>query len=166
MEETRQNQGGIPLKTGSVTVPSAMYESINQICITRSPEEGCGVLFGYPTDAEASEFTVTGCAFLKNAASDSCRRFQFDPVEWVPIVMNERHRLIGTFHSHPVTSAFPSEEDLSSEWSCLPVHVIVSLLPSPNWFAYANLQPNKNHSTGFPRSEWFNGLNIHISPQA
>jgi proteasome lid subunit RPN8/RPN11 len=71
-----------------------------------APRECCGVLIG-------SAATVTEAAAAKNIA-DASTRFLIDPQDHIDAIRRARQRglqVVGFYHSHPHSSAVPSETD-------------------------------------------------------
>ena len=86
-------------------------------CITGLPDEACGLLAG---DPEVGEVTV--CYPTRNAAA-SAKLYTVDPLELLQADRDaEAHgiEIIGVFHSHTHTDAYPSPTD-------------VAQAPDPGW---------------------------------
>jgi proteasome lid subunit RPN8/RPN11 len=86
------------------------------------PFEACGVLAG-------SGGTVNGFHRARNAADLYGVRYEIDPRDFLKInqaIDDDDLDLIGIYHSHPFTRAYPSATDLAQAWEGL-VYVIVSL---------------------------------------
>jgi proteasome lid subunit RPN8/RPN11 len=143
-----------------VVIDQMTVEQLKAYCRSTLPEEACGALEGFVRDEEVY---ISGFIPVTNRAFHPSVSFTFDAEEWVELVLKREHSLIGTFHSHPAASAYPSQADLLSAWPHFPVHLILSM-KTEEIFAY---NQTKNHSTAKQRDgEWFNGLNIRISPRA
>ncbi|MGB9111360.1 MAG: M67 family metallopeptidase [Acidimicrobiales bacterium] len=87
-------------------------------CLTRYPEEGCGLL------AAASEGGPIDRWYPTRNAAASARRYVVDPTDQLGAdraAEAEGRSIIGVFHSHTHTDAFPSPTD-------------VAQAPDPGWF--------------------------------
>lgn len=97
-----------------------------------APIEACGYLAGKSSRVEKR--------FALRNADNSSEHFSFDPKEQFQTVKEARAaglELIAVYHSHPVTPAQPSEEDLKLAFDPDTVYVIISLLEqSPNVTAF------------------------------
>ena len=93
-------------------------------CLDGLPDEACGLLGGDPGSARSTLLYATG-----NAAQ-SARIYAVDPVDHLRADRDAESRglqIIGVFHSHTHTDAYPSPTDLAlatdPDWH----YVIVSL---------------------------------------
>jgi proteasome lid subunit RPN8/RPN11 len=94
-------------------------------CRARLPDEACGILRGSSTSGVIS---VTAFAGIDNQAEDAQRSFVFHPGQWIRQLMaakNADEQIVGIFHSHPESAAYPSTRDLSGLWT-FPTYWIVS----------------------------------------
>jgi len=88
-----------------------------------APIEACGYLAG-------TDHRITAVYELKNIDGRE-DHFSFDPQEQFAVHKMARQaglKLIGVYHSHPVTPARPSEEDIKLAYDQASLYVIVSLL--------------------------------------
>lgn len=79
-------------------------------CLAALPEEGCGLLGGTPDPAEA-----TVCYPTRNVEA-SARLYTVDPLQHLKADRDAEARglqLIGVFHSHTHTDAYPSPTDIA-----------------------------------------------------
>ena len=86
-------------------------------CLAGLPEEACGLLGGTPDPADATLVYPT-----RNVA-ESARLYTVDPLEHLKADRDAEERgleLIGVFHSHTHTEAYPSPTD-------------VAQAPDPGW---------------------------------
>jgi len=86
-------------------------------CLAGLPDEACGLLAGHPTDGE-----VIWCYPTRNLAA-SARLYTVDPLEHLRAdraAEAEGLEIIGVFHSHTHTDAYPSPTDIAQA-------------PDPNW---------------------------------
>ena len=103
-------------------VTRAVYGEMVAHALEERPFEACGVLAG-------SGGIVTQAHRARNAAELSGVRYEIDGREFVGInnVIDDHDlELIGIYHSHPFTRAYPSATDLAQAWEGL-VYAIVSL---------------------------------------
>ncbi|WP_438448610.1 Mov34/MPN/PAD-1 family protein [Gorillibacterium sp. sgz5001074] len=115
----------------TVCIPQALAEELMEYCLICRPLEACGILYGTccPT---SHEIQVNRFRPIPNHAPLPESQFAFPPEIWVEASMAAltpspgEDQLVGIFHSHPVSPAFPSGEDLRLEWS-LATYAIVSL---------------------------------------
>jgi desampylase len=99
-----------------------------------APDECCGVLLGV-------DDRIITAVRARNADDNPTRRYAIDPRDHVAARRQARaghQHVIGFYHSHPLTSPYPSESDIA-EWSYPDaVSVIVGLRgaePSARAFA-------------------------------
>jgi proteasome lid subunit RPN8/RPN11 len=86
------------------------------------PFESCGVLAG-------SGGVIAELHRAKNAADLFGIRYEIEPAEFLRInraIDDADLDLVGIYHSHPFTRAYPSATDLGQAWEGL-IYVIVSL---------------------------------------
>jgi proteasome lid subunit RPN8/RPN11 len=98
-------------------LPSEVYLQMVGHCISGLPDEACGLLAGPPGSGEAST-----CYPTRNLAA-SAKLYTVDPKEHLQADRDaERHgeEIIGVFHSHTHTDAYPSPTD-------------VAQAPDPGW---------------------------------
>lgn len=94
-----------------IFLPARVRGALADACLTRLPNEACGVIFGrthdFTTEAE-------GFAVVRNTARRPAEAFSFDPDDWVSTfceAQRNRRSIVGLFHSHPEGSPIPSAED-------------------------------------------------------
>jgi len=98
-------------------MPNDIYLQMVGHCITGLPDEACGLLAGDPATGEVSR-----CYPTRNLAA-SAKLYTVDPKEHLHADRDaEAHglELIGVFHSHTHTDAYPSPTD-------------VAQAPDPGW---------------------------------
>ena len=98
-------------------LPNDLYLQMVGHCITGLPDEACGLLAG-----DASSGEVSACYPTRNVA-DSAKLYTVDPKEHLQADRDAERRgteIIGVFHSHTHTDAYPSPTD-------------VSQAPDPGW---------------------------------
>ena len=93
-------------------------------CLAALPEEGCGLLGGIPDPAQA-----TVCYPTRNVEA-SARLYTVDPLQHLRADRDAEARgleLIGVFHSHTHTEAYPSPTDVAQAPDPAWHYVLVSL---------------------------------------
>ena len=107
-----------------LTLARLVHDQMVAHCLTGLPEEACGLLAGDSTRGEA----VT-CYPTRNLAA-SAKLYTVDPKEHLRADRDAEaagHSIIGVFHSHTHTEAYPSATDVAQapdpEWH----YVLVSL---------------------------------------
>lgn len=103
-------------------VSRAVYEAMVAHALEERPFECCGLLAG-----TGGSIIVSHRA--KNAADLFGIRYEIEPREFLRLnheIDDADLDLIGVYHSHPFTRAFPSPTDLAQAWEGY-VYVIVSL---------------------------------------
>jgi proteasome lid subunit RPN8/RPN11 len=98
-------------------LPNDLYLQMVGHCITGLPDEACGLLAG-----DASSGEVSGCYPTRNVAA-SAKLYTVDPKEHLQADRDAERRgteIIGVFHSHTHTDAYPSPTD-------------VAQAPDPGW---------------------------------
>lgn len=98
-------------------IPSDRYFEIIAHCLSGLPIEACGLIAGQPGNCE-----VERCYPTRNVA-DSARVYTVDPKEHLHADRDAQANgweIIGVFHSHTHTDAYPSATD-------------VAQAPDPGW---------------------------------
>ncbi len=112
-----------------LALPADVRNRLVAHCIASLPHEGCGLLVGDPDAA-----TVSDAVGTRNAAH-SALVYEIDPREQLVIDREASARgfeVIGAFHSHTHTDAWPSPTDVAAAVDPSWHWVIVSLrLPDP-----------------------------------
>jgi proteasome lid subunit RPN8/RPN11 len=105
-------------------LPNEIYLQMIGHCITGLPDEACGLLTGPYGSGE-----IVGCYPTRNAAA-SARLYEIDPVEILHVDRDAQKRgvdIIGVFHSHTHTDAYPSPTDVAQALDPGWHYVLVSL---------------------------------------
>ena len=110
-----------------LTLSSRQRDAIVATCIRALPNEGCGLLLGWP------DGTVTEVLASANVA-DSAKVYEID--SRVLLQASRRsdeygHVIVGVFHSHTHSEAYPSPTDVRQAPDPSWHYVLVSLLDSP-----------------------------------
>lgn len=98
---------------------SAVRDQIIEHCLAGVPEEACGLLGGVP-DGESVDATV--CWPARNLAA-SATLYELDPADHLRADREAEEmgmEIVGVFHSHTHTEAYPSPTD-------------VARAPDPEW---------------------------------
>jgi proteasome lid subunit RPN8/RPN11 len=93
-------------------------------CLGTLPEEGCGLLAGDPEKSQ-----VVACHLTANVAH-SAKRYVVDPREHLAAdraAEDAGQEIVGVFHSHTHTDAYPSPTDVAEAPDPSWHYVIVSL---------------------------------------
>lgn len=97
----------------------AVREQIIEHCLAGVPEEACGLLGGLPSD---SVVDATLCWPARNLAASSTL-YELDPADHLRADREAESKgleIVGVFHSHTHTEAYPSPTD-------------VARAPDPDW---------------------------------
>jgi proteasome lid subunit RPN8/RPN11 len=108
----------------ALELPAHVVEEMVAHCLRALPEEGCGLLGG---DAETA--VVGKCYPTANVAA-SAKRYEVDPRDLLRADREAEEggmSLIGVFHSHTHTDAFPSPTDVAEAPDPSWHYVVVSL---------------------------------------
>jgi len=98
-------------------LPAGVHAEIVGHCLGGLPDEACGLLGGDPATA-----SVTTCYPTRNLAA-SAKLYTVDPAEHLRADRDAEAKgaeILGVFHSHTHTDAYPSSTD-------------VAQAPDPNW---------------------------------
>jgi [CysO sulfur-carrier protein]-S-L-cysteine hydrolase len=105
-------------------LPPALYAQMVSHCLSGLPDEACGLLGG-----DSATGQVLWCYPTRNVAG-SAKLYTVDPVEHLRADRDAEEKglsIIGVFHSHTHTDAYPSPTDVAQapdpEWH----YVLVSL---------------------------------------
>lgn len=104
------------------------YEHLIAYALEHSPNECCGYLFGV---RENEENIVKEIFKMNNVHQDPEGFFMFSPQEQLGAMMDSREKnleIVGIFHSHPHSIAYPSDEDLKYTYDYRQSYCIISLL--------------------------------------
>jgi proteasome lid subunit RPN8/RPN11 len=108
----------------------AQYEVIISHCFDGFPDEACGLLAG---PLEAGTTTGTGevsAAYPCENSDRSARTYTVDPRDYLRSMRDAEsrgHEIVGVWHSHTHTDAYPSPTDVRQAVDPMWIYVIVSL---------------------------------------
>lgn len=90
-------------------ITKTAYEALIGICVDALPTEACGLLVR-SRNATAIDLIVP----IQNVHENPAQSFSFHPAEWTEAffsMQKSRQQLVGFYHSHPESDAFPSLRD-------------------------------------------------------
>ena len=111
----------------NLKITTSVYNRIIQHAQKESPIEACGYLAG--KDGIICQFYA-----MKNI-DNSQEHFSFDPAEQFEIIRKTREaglEIIANYHSHPLTPARPSQEDIKLAHDPDIYYIIISLEGKPD----------------------------------
>jgi proteasome lid subunit RPN8/RPN11 len=103
-----------------------LFARLAEYCISQIPNEACGVLYGV---IEKDHIYIKQFTPVANVAKRPDIHFEFEREHFIRLLYEPNDSEIswvGVFHSHPLTAAYPSAQDLQLLWD-LPVYAIISL---------------------------------------
>ena len=95
---------------GMLRLPASVYAEIVGHCLGGLPDEACGLLGGDPASGD-----VARCYPTRNVAA-SAKLYTVDPGDHLRADRDAESRgieIIGVFHSHTHTDAYPSPTDIA-----------------------------------------------------
>ncbi len=110
-----------------LTIARADYEHILKHCQAEYPNEACGILAGHNGTVEKIYSTTN--------AEPSPSFYVMDPQEQFLVLKEMRQsglELVGIYHSHTGSQAYPSSTDVSLAYYPEAVYLIVTLLDRNN----------------------------------
>lgn len=116
-----------------------IYTTMLQHCIGQKPLEACGLLSGHDNTIATNIWPMTNMLFSPNS-------FQMDEHQVDQVFMQieqKGEKLVGIYHSHPTSIAYPSPSDVIYANYPETVYIIVSLLgisPDVGCFRIQNKQ--------------------------
>jgi [CysO sulfur-carrier protein]-S-L-cysteine hydrolase len=105
-----------------ITIPRSIVDQIIHQALAELPNEACGLLAGQGNHA-VRRFAMTN-------VDASPEHFSFDPAEQFAALRTARVdglQLLANYHSHPVTPARPSPEDIRLAYDPTLLYLILSL---------------------------------------
>lgn len=130
-------------------LPRWIYDFIVQQAKEEAPNECCGMLAGFPSDA-STPVTFEAVFPLENEAHSPTRYFcssgLFEPFKQMRA---ENLQLLAIYHSHPQQPALPSATDLSQNYYPDVWHAIVSLEQHEPQLNFFQLHPNHYEPIAF-----------------
>ena len=130
-----------------IQLSSHLYNQLLEYCNRELPKEACGAFLGsYESDC----IVIQDFLPIQNISKNPSKHFELDRNSLIQLLYPKLgNPWIGIFHSHPLTAAFPSEEDLTNLWQ-VPVYAIISLaqsnLPLMKCYKIQSTQQKKPYS--------------------
>ena len=109
-----------------LSISRELYEQVISHCQSRYPKEACGLLAGAKSGREPEVVQV----YPMRNAEDSPIGYSMDPKEQLQVEKRMRQagqQMIGVYHSHTATAAYPSPVDVRLAISPDISYVLVSL---------------------------------------
>ncbi len=110
-----------------LTITRADYERILKHCQDEYPNEACGILAGHDGVAERIFFMIN--------AEPSPSFYVMEPQEQFRVMKEMRQEgliLVGIYHSHTGSQAYPSSTDVSLAYYPEAVYLIITLMDRKN----------------------------------
>ena len=128
MATTDAEQTGLQFVTPTLRLALGQYQAIVAHCYDGLPDEACGLLAGPMADGEPTGLvnTVYPCV----NADASARTFTVDSRDVLRATRDAGERgdeLVGVWHSHTHTDAYPSDTDVRKAVDPAWIYVLVSL---------------------------------------
>jgi proteasome lid subunit RPN8/RPN11 len=108
-----------------IKISAKLLKSLTEYCMSQLPNEACGAFFG---DLEQDQIIIQYFTPIANIADQPRIQFEFDRAPLLELLypsLETQSPWIGIFHSHPTTAAYPSDQDIQTQWH-LPVYGIIS----------------------------------------
>jgi proteasome lid subunit RPN8/RPN11 len=105
-----------------VRIARVLYEQMLAHCQSKYPKEACGILAG--------ESGVVTHVYPMTNVEESPIGYSMDPKEQLLVekqMRSRRHQMVGIYHSHSATEAFPSSVDVKLAISPEVSYLLVSL---------------------------------------
>ena len=109
---------------GMLTIPARCCEEMVAHCRSRYPKEACGILAAVTLDGPVTQ------VYPMTNVEDSPIGYSMDPKEQLSVEKQMRsrgQRMVGVYHSHTASDAYPSSVDVSLAISPDISYVLVSL---------------------------------------
>jgi [CysO sulfur-carrier protein]-S-L-cysteine hydrolase len=124
----------VPPPDNAFTLPTlrltgAQYRTIVAHCYDGLPDEACGLLAG-PVETDAEPTGVVSTVYPCTNADASARTYTVDSRELLHAMRDAESRhedLIGVWHSHTHSDAYPSDTDVRQALEPSWIYVLVSL---------------------------------------
>ncbi len=100
----------------------------------QSPNEACGILAGLPAGQAGKDVKVEKIFQMTNT-DESAKTFFMDPKEQLKVMKEIKHlemKMVGIYHSHLETEAYPSAHDVELAFYPEVSYVIVSIKDRDN----------------------------------
>ncbi|PAF53444.1 hypothetical protein BKH42_05840 [Helicobacter sp. 13S00482-2] len=108
----------------------SLAEEIITYAKSNFPNECCGYLFGL-YDMPTDQNTIKQIFKMTNTHKNRQNFFMFSPEEQLEALIKSKKEnldIVGIFHSHPHSIAYPSDEDIKYMYTSTQSYIIISLL--------------------------------------
>jgi proteasome lid subunit RPN8/RPN11 len=115
-----------------IRIKQSIVRQIIGHALDEAPNECCGLLAGV-------QDVITRRYPLRNIAHDGQVHYQAEPEELIhaqKLIRSHGETLLGIYHSHPASRAYPSPTDIEQAFYPDVVYFIVSLQPKPKLRAF------------------------------
>ena len=105
-----------------IDVVRRVLDEVQSHALAEHPRECCGMLLGTPGH-------IVDCARAANL-EEGTTRFRIDPRDHIRAIRDARSReldVVGFYHSHPRSRAYPSDTDVAEAGYAGVVHLIVGV---------------------------------------
>jgi proteasome lid subunit RPN8/RPN11 len=119
----------VSFATPALRLTTAQHRQMIGHCYDGLPDEACG-LFGGPVRADGEPTGVVTALYRCRNADGSARTYTVDSRDLIKAMRDAEGRgdaLVGVFHSHTHTDAYPSETDVRQALEPAWLYVLVSL---------------------------------------
>lgn len=120
----------VPFIERTLYIVRADYASILAHCQQANPKEACGLLAGSGRLAPGQPDRLVAQVYRMTNVENSAIGYSMDPREQLRVeklMRQANQRLLGIYHSHTATEAFPSPVDVSLALSPELSYVLISL---------------------------------------
>jgi len=120
---------GVPFATPTLQLSLEQYRVIVAHCYDGLPDEACGLLAG-PIDGTGEPTGAVSAVYPCTNADASARTYTVDSRDLLHAMRDAEARseeLVGVWHSHTHTDAYPSDTDVRQAFEPGWVYVLVSL---------------------------------------
>ena len=129
MATTDADQTGLQFVTPTLRLALGQYQAIVAHCYDGLPDEACGLLAG-PVDADGHPKGLVSAVYPCVNADASARTYTVESRDLLHAMRDAQSRgedLIGVWHSHTHSDAYPSDTDVRQALEPSWVYALVSL---------------------------------------
>ena len=124
-------------------IPGKLLDAIISHCKAGFPNEACGILAGRGNEVSK--------VYTMSNADNSPVSYMMDPAEQFKVMKDMREKkldMVGIFHSHPSSAAYPSPKDMDLAFYDEAVYLIVSLAKGGPVVKGFTVREKEIHETG------------------
>ena len=113
--------------TRELTIPAEIFAQMVALAQAQAPIEACGILAGKDITAQK--------LYAMTNVDNSSDHFAMEPAEQFAVMKAmraEELEMLAVYHSHPITPARPSKEDIRLAFTPGVIYVILSLADEGN----------------------------------